>query len=388
MIVCFFNNSSQQFFFEERMMKKKMIIKPSYVALFCIVLFFPVLSQGTIAYIPQALRKCIAIAHELVESSPDTSNLNELHAMIGENRILASDGMTRKAVEEALCVIEQHENISKRGKQQIIMATYLREYLNSLNDGSLLLPLQGEATRSTSWPLSFVARSLFDQSGAMDMMYLSSELASTRSLPLCGSGEGNGSSCARFIEDILDALHLTTPNNSSLVFNANTMTNVSSISPTAIFGTGVSSPVINAWTMAPSMSVQSPINVQFSVPVDVQLHENMSLELHFLVVQHNASAGDACIKVNAKYMHNHTNFDILDSAPTFTHTNYSHNFLIVEPGSADNVKHVAVIIPLTSAGVKHSDLVSLSFTRDVPGVSFEYEGDIYLASAALRYKRQ
>ena len=370
-------------------MQEKMIVGLLQVMLSFMLLFFPLSSQGTIAYIPQTLRECINVAHEVAASSSDTKNLQELHAMIQENRILASDDMTRKAIKEAFYAIKAHKNEFKNEKQHRAILKYFVEYLNSLNDVSLLLAIQGESARSASWPMSLVARCLPAYSVGMDMMHLSSELASMNNIPLCGSGKINfpADLNTRIIANVLKSWHLNAPKDPSVIFNANTMTSVSSINPTVVFGTGVSSPSINAWAMSPSASVQSPINLQFSIPSDLQTQEEVSLELHFLVKQQGALAGKARIQVEAKYIHNHADFDVLSPVPTFTYKNYSTNILITEPGSVDSVRHVSIVIPLDSSVIKNLDFASLSLIRVEPVTSVEYSQDIYLASAAFRYTR-
>ena len=65
-----------------------MIVGLPHVMLSFILLFFPLSSQGTIAYIPQTLRECINVAHAVAASSSDTKNLQELHAMVQETGFL------------------------------------------------------------------------------------------------------------------------------------------------------------------------------------------------------------------------------------------------------------------------------------------------------------
>ena len=88
--------------------------------------------------------------------------------------------------------------------------------------------------------------------------------------------------------------------------------------------------------------------------------------------------------MEAKYIHNHADFDILSPVPTFTYKNYSTNILITEPSSVDSVRHVSIVIPLESSVVKNLDFASLSLIRVEPVTSVEYSQDIYLASAAFK----
>ncbi len=372
-------------------MQKKMIARSSQVMLSVLVLSFPLSSQGSIAYIPQALRECISVAHEITEASSDTRNLQELHAMIKENRILASDNMTRMAVKEAFNVIEAHKNDFRDNKQHAAIKKYLKEYVKSLDNASILLAIQGEGSRFASWPISFVARSLPGYSVDRDMMHLSSELASTNNIQLCGNVAAHSPLYndlnTRILANVLKNFQVNSSKDPSIIISSTMMTNSLSNNPNVIFGTGVSSPIINTWSMAPSTSVQSPINMQFSIPADLKIEEEISLELHFLVKQQLAPAGKVCIRVDAKYMHNNADFDILASDPIFNYTNNSSNFKITEPSSADSLKHVSIVIPLQYAVIKNLDLAFLSLTRIAPVASAEYEQDIYLASAVFRYTR-
>ena len=68
--------------------------------------------------------------------------------------------MTRKAIQEAFYAIKAHKSAFKNDKQHRAILKYFVEYINSLNDVSLLLAIQGDSARSASWPMSLVARCL------------------------------------------------------------------------------------------------------------------------------------------------------------------------------------------------------------------------------------
>ena len=367
-------------FFKESMMQQKNIIRLSpQVMVSFMVLLFPLSSQGTIAYIPQTLRECISVVGELAEASSDVRNLQELCDMIKENRILASDDMTHKAVQEALEVMKASKNKFRSNKQRKVMKEYLKEYLNSLDDSSVLLAIKGEGVRSTSWPMSFVARSLPLYSVDMDMMNLSSELASTNNIQLCGNGT--------IAADIVKESQLRSKQ-ASFLLGSYMMSSPISHGPNVIFGTGVASHIIATWSMSPSISMQSPINMKFTVPKNLKLDKPISLELHFLVSQQGSPAGKARIQVEAQYKHHrNVDSDMSDSFRSVKYKKYSDNFMITEPHSVDELKHISVKIPLKSSKLKKSDMVHLALMRVEPTSGTEYGQDIYLASAVFRYRR-
>ena len=353
-------------------MYKKMII----------FLCFPITLYGTVAYIPQALRECVTMVHNLSQKS-GKRNLEELYAMIRENRVLASDNLVRKAVVEVLDVLRNNKD-EKIQKQSNIIRKYLRRYLHSLDDTFVLLSLKGSEFQRTSWPMSLVARSVHGSFKDLDMMCLSSELTALQSMELCGNIDMNLSPSLERWWFMMGGPKFNDEDDPSIGFNANMMTNSMYAMPNVIFGTGVSAPIIDAWTMSASNLSQSPINIQFAVPGNFAHKKPASLELHFLVTQQFGN-GDAAIKVNAKYMKNYSEFDIFDAAPVFTSTNISSDFAVTEPSSSHNVEHIVVTIPLDNSGIAAHNFALLSLTRVAPMSGIEYPADVYLAAASFIY---
>jgi hypothetical protein len=346
-------------------------------------LCFPITLYGAVAYIPQALRECITMVHNLDKKSGN-HNVEELYAMIRENRVLASDDMVRKAVVEALDVLRSNKN-EKVQKQSKAIKKYLEHYLHSLDNTFVLLSLSGSESQRTSWPMPLIARSLHGSLRDLDMICLSSELTAVQSMELCGNADMNFSpSLERWFFMFGNNPKLNDADDPSIGFNANMMTNSVYTMPNTIFGTGVSAPIINAWAMSTSNLVQSPINMQFAVPGNFAHKKPVSLELHFLVTQQSGN-GNAAIKVNAKYMKNHSEFDIFDAAPVFTSTNVSNDFAVTEPSSSHNVEHIVVTVPLDSSGIFAHNFALLSLTRVAPTSGVEYPADIYLAAASFIY---
>ena len=372
------------------MMQKKMILRLSKVMASVVLLSLHSCSYAVVTYIPQALRDCVSMVHAMAEKKDNANNMAELYSMIEENRILTSDTMVRKAVEEVFHILESDATIALNENQKQLIKNYLREYSNNLDNSSVIASMHGDEVQRTSWPISLVARSFDGASDDMDMMCLSSELASVKSLQLYGASAIDFSLpydvAAQANTAILKSIKPNKITDPGIVFNASTMTNSIYTVPTVIFGTGVSSPSINAWSMPVSSSVQSPINIQFSIPGNFKKHHAVSLELHFLVKQDPGFNGNARIQIDAKYMGNDKDFNIMSSVPTFTSTTISDDFLIVEPTSSTSLKHISVIIPLENSGIRKSDFALLSLTRIQPTDWVEYGHDIYLASAVFTYK--
>lgn len=351
-----------------------------------VLLSLPMPSQAAIAYIPQTLKECISVAHNINQLERDTRNLQELNAMIQEGRILASDSMTRKAVEEALDLVTIHENEFRNNEQQSAITNYLTEYLTSLDNKFLLLPMQGQGGRSASWPVSLITRSLADYSVETDMMYLTTELAKIDAMELCGS-MGIDVSSYRDLNARTLARALTTDikRASSIDFNANMMTNPVVTNPNITFGTGISSTSINAWIMSASDTVQTPINVQFTAPDDLNSHKSINLVLNFLVQHNGLAKGNARVKVTVKHVGTGESFSVTSSSHTFS--TKSENFKIKESSDVNNLRHVATTIPFKKSHIKKGDLILISVTRIAPNSGTEYAGDIYLASSTFTYLR-
>lgn len=107
-------------------MQEKVNVKLLAGILSSLLLSVPFSLQCTIAYIPQALRECIAIAWEVAEESSDAKNLQELDMMIKENRILASEDMAREAVREAIDAVRIYKDEFKSNDQRKVIEEYLK----------------------------------------------------------------------------------------------------------------------------------------------------------------------------------------------------------------------------------------------------------------------
>jgi len=273
----------------------------------------------------------------------------------------------RKGLQEAFDILKKDQKGAKNKAQIKAVTKYLQEYAHELDNVSMVFSLHGAAGTERSWPIPLVADSLFDVPGDVDMMCLSNMLTSVDNIQLCGTT----SQQTRLFDH-------------NVSFNASMMTNVLYPTPNIIFGTGVTSPVINAWSMSPSYMTQSPINMQLAVPSALFIERAEVLDLHFLVVQQGAGNGKARIAVNAKYMGQYGDFNIFDSSPLFTYVVESKDFKIFEPMSSDQVRHVCVKVPLEKTLINKCNLIILSLTRIEPQAN-EYDGDIYLAAAVMRY---
>ena len=346
--------------------------------IYSILLCSPTICYGTIAYIPQTLKHCMAIVDSIIPMNY-TQSMQDLYSIISENRIVSSETIMRQAIQNTLAQLKKDKNSFKDSNQRTEIKKYLKGYLRSLRHKHVLLVPYSDTAQAMSWPSSSLMRSLKNSTNSFDIIQLSNELKSSKNITLCG--------------DINDRNKIQTtdkkrdknPADPDVIFNANMMTNILSTTPTIVFGTGVASPIINAWIMTPSTITQYPVNIEFGIPSDLQKKKPISLELHFLVKQQPSPTGKARIQVNAKYMHQSSTFDILSATPSFTHTDFSDDFTVSEPSSTDTVKHISVKIPLKNSSIKHGDLAFLSLTRVAPESGTEYNNDIYLAAATFHY---
>lgn len=161
------------------------------------------------------------------------------------------------------------------------------------------------------------------------------------------------------------------------------MTNSQISAPDIIFGTGVTTSSINAWSILPSTMTQSPINMQFPIPRKLNKNKPLSLDLYFLVSNHAAAAGKARIMVNVEYLDQNASFDVSNNA-TFSYSAQSKNFTVAEP-VAGNLTMICINVPLETTGLRKSMFALLSVTRMAPTSGTEYAEDIYLSAANFRY---
>lgn len=333
-------------------------------------------SYAVIAYIPHELRDGIVAMYEMIHKNNEVPYLSELYDLVKENRIITSDKIIRKGLQESLDFLKRNKSTTYRSNR--LFKKYVKTYLNHLDDSCLLLAMNGSDNQRITLPVSLVAPSL-SQINQLDIMCLSSMIATRSSLSL------HGYTTSHALSDSKRGPRDNRLSDPGITFNANMMTNALYNFPNIMFGTGVSSPVINAWSMPVSNMMQSPINMQFPVPGNLKAKKAISLELHFLVIKHSSANGKVRIRVRAAYMDQSDDFNIFSATPSFSNTTNSDDFSITEPSSSDKIKHTSVIIPLENSDIDKSDLALLSLTRIEPQSGSEYAQDIYLAGAVFRY---
>jgi hypothetical protein len=335
-----------------------------------------------VSYIPHDLKQCVHAAAR-VAGRGKAINLQELDAMINEGRIIVSESTMRKALNEALDILE---NNSSAAYQNVV--AYLEEYLEGLNNRSIVLSLQGDNEFLSLLPVGMIAGALNTHVQGVDMMRISTEVAARQNLDVSGAADVTAGDALQGLALLAEAADANMWNTkASIAFNANMMSNVVSATPNMIFGTGVASPSINAWIMAPSVaSAQSPINIQFTIPADYKRDKPVSLELHFLISNQGEATADARIQVKAEYLKEGDSFNINASNPSFDQTIKSDNFRINEPNSVNSVKYVMVTIPLDKDVIAKHKFALYSLSRIAPNHGRdEYMGDIFLAAATFKY---
>lgn len=328
------------------------------------------------AYIPQDIRHLISNSYKAAESSIE--NLRELDSMIRDNRVIASRDLVSKALDEA-----------QRASSSRSIKNHLRTYRDSLKERWTLLALEG--SHQAQFMIDTVSQCV--DATALDIMRLSTELAERNNIDFCGDCKERNKRklvAAERISPNDRTVRPSKPNDPSVIFNADMMTNINSGMPSIIFATGINSPVINAWPMAPSFEVQSPVNIQMPMPGDIKDTNPISLELHFLVRQEaQMDRGIARIEVKSVFLDNNEQFNIFENPQSFQFVNYSNNFSVLEPTDADSIRHVRVIIPLENMNAKRGALALFSIQRaELTGTPVEYEGNLYLAAAAFKYTEQ
>lgn len=336
------------------------------------------------AYMPVVLRECLANVYEL-EGTAKNSDFEQLYRMIKENRVLASEKMVESAVLQALTALKNNDRFDAQWKKEAVAC--LEKYIDTLDTRSILCSLKGDNGSLERIPHALLARSLQADVASRDMMYLASQLTDIQNIELCGNVDFSH----------LPALHAksikpTLPTDPSIMFNANTLTSMNSSNPAAVsipnvvFGTGVTSPVINAWMMPMSELVQTPVNIQFSVPSDLREKQAISLELHFLVTKQGFANGNISIRIKSLFADNVTQFSMPESM-IFNDIIDSSDLFIVEPALSNGLLHAYIDVPLQNSSLKKRDFAFMSLSR-VDALGVEYEGNVYLVSAAFKYTRQ
>lgn len=347
---------------------QKRMVRFSTIAVLTLLLSLPKSTHAVVAYMPHALRDCINVVYEMTQhTNKSYNNFQELHAMIAENRIMASNALVARGLQEALHIIKNDKDVVRNKKAAESIENSLKESFVGLGNKFELLALHGNDNQRVAFSVSQVANAISETVGDVDMMCLSSMLNFDNNIALCGN------------------IHQQRLFDNHIFFNASAMTNVLYATPNMIFGTGVTSPVINAWSLAPSTMIQSPINMQISVPGALLIERAEELDLHFLVKKQGMKHGKARIAVNVKYMGQYDDFNIFGPVPTFSYEEQSNNFDIFEPLEGHEVRHVCVTVPLQKTSIKKCNFIVISVTRIDPSHGVEYKEDIYLASAVLHY---
>lgn len=362
-------------------MQKKGSNKFIFATAFIFTLFFNQYSYSVAAYIPQVLRECFASISQ-VAGKTTSDNFQELCGMIAENRVLTSDSLARSVAHEALEILENDDCFENKWRQEA--HAYLHNYLDGLNNKSILCSLHGDRNALTTMPAALLTRSLQADAMSKDILYLSSQLTSMQNIEICGNVDINSDFSGLMPTYSTDEKLVR----ASLLFNANMLSNPDSSSPNAVFGTGVSSPVVTAWTMSSTplrhmttrAPLTTPVTIQFSIPTDFKRDEPVSLKVHFLVEKQGFEKGKARIQVDALYTGNNDQFDLSDT----THTDRSKDFTVKEPSNDNEFRHVYVSVPLKESHIKKNKFAMLTISRIQPHET-EYAGDIFLVAAEFKY---
>ena len=144
---------------------------------------------------------------------------------------------------------------------------------------------------------------------------------------------------------------------------------------------------IQGWTMVPSKAEQQPITLCFEVPKDFDYRGATEMDLHLLVPSTSANrTSDAPVNIRVSYDSRNTQHEINGMFEVKTIEAKVSEPTMVE-GFA-KLKHFRVTIPLNSLKFYAQDLAFFVFDRmPVEGKHEEYNGEIYLASVAFRYKK-
>ena len=376
-IVALFNN-----YFKGEVMHKKIYNKSIFTAAtLCFTLLSHHMSYAVIAYMPVVLRECLTTIYE-VNGRDKHSNLEDLCAIIKENRVIVSDQMIRRVIDEALDILQHNRDFDNNWRDGA--ATYLKNYGDALNNKSVLCSLQDKDHAAINISSALLARSLEIDSMSKEIIYLSSQLANVQSIELCGNEP---------INDDFSHFMPTSSNNpnmvrASLVFNADMMSSPGFTSPNVVFGTGMNTPVVTAWampsitprTMATRAPVTTPVTLQFSIPTDFKEDKSVSLKVHFLVEKQGFATGKARIQINALYSGDNDQFYLSDT----THIDQSKDFTVKEPDNVGEFRHVYVSIPLQKSHIKENKFAMITVSRVQPNGT-EYAGDIYFVAAEFKY---
>ena len=357
-----------------------MLVNLSKVILPTLVMFSHVSIAAIAAYIPQALRSCISVVHELSDAHSHNQKLGELYSIIRENRIVSSDAVVYNGVTEALKVLRLSHNKLSNKRHKKDMISYLETYLKNANDRAVLLAISGSSSQAATWTMGTVQQAMVEQKEAFELLLLSNELFGNLTLsgmPSTDSVELN----SRLFANLFSSSQA----NAGVNFTPADMTNAQGLTSPVIIGTtGVGSALITGWPLAAATDAQYPITIQFEVPADIQAQNKAALEIGILVPKNGFAPGGARFQVKSKYISSHNSFDVNNIA--WSHTNFSADEKIHEPAAEGSVRYLHVKIPLSIAHVKPGQLALLNISRVLGECACEdYAGDLYVVSAAFKY---
>ena len=361
-------------------MRKKKYNQFLFAVMLVFSLLFSHVSYAVVAYMPVELRECLSSIEE-VNGRGANNSLQELCAMIRENRVVASDRLVCNGLNEALIILSKNDAFDNKWKEAA--KNYLKNYRDNLDRRSILCSLKGDSNALTIIPNALLARTLPEDSKGRDIIYLSSQLADIQNIELCGLASLN----AGFPQSMSTVSKNVVPTNAnvpSIMFNANMLTNNVSPFPNVVFGTGVSSPVINAWAMPHSSVAQAPVNMQFAIPGELRPQKAASLEIHFVIKREAFANGYARVRINSLYVDNMVPFSIPSDSSEFTDSIYSENFFIAEPTSNDELLHIFIDVPLENSNIQRRNFALISLSR-ISTTGTEYPGNIYVVATAFKY---
>ena len=174
------------------------------------------------------------------------------------------------------------------------------------------------------------------------------------------------------------------------------MSNNNSTSPNtssnSVYGTGVTAPGLNAWSVARSNQNQNPVTAQFAIPDDLDTTSSVTVEIHFFIDVIGGSSGNqGNVQIQAAYAASGDEIGTSSPATGFDETVTSGNFTITEPtgstGGQRNLRHITTSVTLNGALMAGNDWGYIVLTRIAPTSGTEYNRDIYLTIFAIKYTR-
>jgi hypothetical protein len=159
-----------------------------------------------------------------------------------------------------------------------------------------------------------------------------------------------------------------------------------------VYGTGVTAPILNAWSVNRSNEVQDPVGAQFTIPDDLDTASPITVEIHFFIDVIGGSTGNqANVQIQADYAASGVEIGISAPATGFAETVTSGNFTITEPtgssGGQQNLTHTTTIVTLDGSLMVGKNWGYIVLRRIAPTSGTEYDRDIYLTTFVIKYTR-